>query len=138
MTTENRLRIALLALALLWAALGPLTARARAEDAFFGADKSLHFSISAAAALTCELALNSFELPAPVHYPLALALPLALGFGKELFDYARGGQASRADLSWDILGVATGLLVAFVLEKWLIGPGDATPSAGRAAIFLVK
>jgi putative lipoprotein len=128
------LRIALLGAALLGAALGPLSARVRADDAFFGADKSLHFSISAAAALTCELALDSFELPAPLHYPLALALPLGLGFGKELFDYARGGQASRADLTWDILGVATGLLVAFVLEKWLIGPSDAPALAGRAAI----
>lgn len=134
MTTSNRLRIALLGAALLGAALGPLSAPARADDAFFGADKSLHFSISAAAALTCELALDSFELPAPLHYPLALALPLGLGFGKELFDYARGGQASRADLTWDILGVATGLLVAFVLEKWLIGPSDALAPAGRAAI----
>jgi putative lipoprotein len=133
-TTENRLRIALLGAALLGAALGPLSARARADDAFFGADKSLHFSISAAAALTCELALDSFELPAPLHYPLALALPLALGFGIELFVYARGGQASRADLTWDILGVATGLLVAFVLEKWLIGSSDALAPAGRAAI----
>jgi putative lipoprotein len=132
--TDKRLHSALLGAALLWAALGPVSARARADDAFFAADKRLHFSISAAAALTCELALNSFDLPAPVHYPLALGLPLGLGFGKELFDYARGGQASRADLSWDILGVATGLLVAFVLETWLIGPSEATPTAGRAAI----
>jgi putative lipoprotein len=134
MTTSNGLRIALLAAALLGAAFGPLSARARADDAFFGADKSLHFSISAAAALTCEVALNSFELPAPLHYPLALALPLGLGFAKELFDYARGGQASRADLTWDILGVATGLLVAFVLEKWLIDEADAPPAGARAAI----
>jgi putative lipoprotein len=126
--------MALLGAALLGAALGPLSGRARADDAFFGADKSLHFSISAAAALTCELALDSFELPAPVHYPLALGLPLALGFGKELFDYARSGQASRADLTWDILGVATGLLVALVLEQWLIGPADAPAPAARAAI----
>jgi putative lipoprotein len=136
--TSNHVRIALLGAVLLGAALGPLSGRARAsarvDEAFFGADKSLHFSISAAAALTCELALNSFQLPASLHYPLALALPLGLGFGKELLDYARGGQASRADLTWDILGVATGVLVAFVLEKWLIGSADAAAPTARAAI----
>jgi uncharacterized protein YfiM (DUF2279 family) len=133
-TSGANLRFALLLAALLGAALGPLAAAARAEDEFFAPDKSLHFGVSAAAALSCELVLASLELPPALRYPLALGLPLALGFGKELLDYARGGQASRADLAWDILGVATGLLIALVLETWLIDRPDARAAPERVAI----
>lgn len=106
-------------LGLLSALLLFCSSRAHAQDAFFAADKGLHFGLSAAAALTNYVVLDSLELHTAVRYPLMLALPLALGFGKEALDWASGGVASRADLAWDILGVATGLALAYVLREWL-------------------
>jgi uncharacterized protein YfiM (DUF2279 family) len=91
------------------------SAHARDDD-FFAPDKSLHFSISAAAAFGCYLALDALPLTVAWRELLAWTLPLSLGFGKEFVDFARGGRASRADLAWDIFGVASGLLLGCLVR----------------------
>jgi uncharacterized protein YfiM (DUF2279 family) len=122
-------------LGLLTALLLLCSSGSRAQDGFFAADKGLHFGLSAAAALTNYVVLDSLELNAAVRYPLLLALPLALGFGKELLDVANGGLASRADLAWDIVGVATGLALGYALREWLF-PGPAQPNTAQPLLLL--
>jgi uncharacterized protein YfiM (DUF2279 family) len=117
-------------LGMLMAALLVSASRSHAQDAFFAPDKGLHFGLSAGATLANYAVLDSCDLNASLRYPLALALPVALGFGKELLDVANGGRASRADLAWDILGVATGLAIACVLREWLFPRATAEPTRG--------
>jgi uncharacterized protein YfiM (DUF2279 family) len=122
---------------MLMAALLVSASRSHAQDAFFAPDKGLHFGLSAGATLANYALWDSCDLDASLRYPLALALPLALGFGKELLDVANGGRASRADLAWDILGVATGLAIACVLREWLF-PRPTTESLQNRYFFFVK
>jgi uncharacterized protein YfiM (DUF2279 family) len=103
------------------------SSNSHAQDAFFAPDKGLHFGLSAGATLANYALLDSCNLNATLRDPLALALPLALGFGKEFLDFANGGRPSRADLAWDILGVATGLAIACVLREWLFPRQTAGP-----------
>ena len=106
-------------LALLTALLLIISSRTQAQDDFFGADKGLHFGLSAAAAFTSYVVLDGLELNTGVHYSLSILLPLALGVGKELLDIANGGRASGADLAWDLMGVITGFAIGYVLRTWL-------------------
>ncbi len=93
--------------------------QAAAQDAWFGADKALHFSVSAG------LAGGGYALAVPlVEAPWARAtigasFALTLGIAKELYDLSGAGDASWRDLTWDVIGTATGVLIALGIE-WLV------------------
>jgi uncharacterized protein YfiM (DUF2279 family) len=48
------------------------------------------------------------------------ALGLGAGVAKELFDLHTGGDPSWRDLAWDALGTATGLLVAYLVDLYIL------------------
>ena len=48
-------------------------------------------------------------------------LALGAGIGKETVDRYTGGDPSWRDLTWDVLGTATGLVVAWLIDRAL-GP----------------
>jgi len=129
MRAVNSARQAFLAAALLgacWAGAGSV---ADAQERSFAPDKRLHFAVSAGVAFGCVLVLDRVELSATLRTSLSLAIPLGLGLGKEVFDAARGGEFSHADLAWDVVGVATGLVLAYLVELWL---GPARPPDAAA------
>ena len=92
---------------------------ARDPDPWFGRDKALHFGASAA------LALGGYGATAlgtdDVGHRLGVAAAVALGAGitKEIVDHATGGDPSLRDLTWDVLGTASGLLVAWLLDRFV-------------------
>jgi putative lipoprotein len=95
------------------------TARADDADPWFGRDKALHFSASAV------IASGGYGLSRLVfddRRPCLLiggGLAAAAGIGKELYDLSGHGDASFRDLTWDAIGTATGLLVAWLVDRSL-------------------
>jgi uncharacterized protein YfiM (DUF2279 family) len=51
---------------------------------------------------------------------------MGAGIGKEVYDLSGRGQASWRDLTWDAVGVATGLGVALLLDLALRGVTPTT------------
>lgn len=101
-------------------ALTRVPAAAAAEsDPWFGHDKALHFSVSAG------LAAGGYGVTAAVaddrHWrlPAGALVALGAGVGKELYDLTGRGDASWRDLTWDVLGTATGLGVAWLVDRLL-------------------
>lgn len=91
-------------------------AEAQSDDDWFGADKALHFSVSAG------LAGGGYALGAVFwhdygpRFALGAGLSLTAGVVKELVDLAGTGDASWRDMTWNLIGIATGLLVAWLID----------------------
>jgi putative lipoprotein len=104
--------------ALLCALLSSATRDARGADPdpWFGTDKALHLGVSAG------LAGGGYGMASVVYeerLPRFLwggGVALAAGVGKECADSLGAGQASWKDLTWDAIGVAVGLGVAWLLD----------------------
>jgi putative lipoprotein len=132
--TRSRQRYFLGALALLLiASLRISAANASGGDDWLGADKAWHFGISAALS-SGVYAASASQYDA--RYPALLwgaGVSLTLGVGKELADATGLGTPSWKDLSWDAMGTAVGLLVAWSIDLVLRGvspkhPAFATPA----------
>jgi len=86
----------------------------------------LHFAASA------ELATNGYTLGAAfsedkrVRLASGAALALAAGFAKELYDLSAHGDFSWRDIGWDVIGTATGLLIAWLVDRFLFEPRHRT------------
>jgi uncharacterized protein YfiM (DUF2279 family) len=115
-------------------------------DPWFSERKLVHFGASA------ELASNGYTLGTAFwdqtwpRLALGAGLGITAGVGKEVYDVANHGEFSLKDLTWDAFGVATGLLVSWLLDKYLFAPrrqGRSPPparagvtSASEARVFL--
>jgi putative lipoprotein len=96
------------------------TARATEADPWFGRDKALHFGA------TFTLASGGYagtalltERPA-VRAAAGAGLGLGAGIAKEVYDRYAGGDPSWRDLTWDAMGTATGVLVAWLVDRYLL------------------
>jgi len=117
-------RSAALAL-LLVATLAAPPARAQSApdpDPWWGPDKALHFTLSAAIAGAGYGVAAIFTDQRPVRLAVGGGVALLAGGVKELFDLVGGGTPSWKDFTWDVIGTATGLLVAFLLDVLVITP----------------
>ena len=113
-----------------------LASEARAQqqdsDPWFGHDKALHFTASASLAMVGygAAALKTDDRPTRV----AAGVVIALGAGllKEAWDLTGHGDASWRDLTWDVIGTATGVLLAYAID-WAIGKigGPAASPTGQ-------
>jgi putative lipoprotein len=89
------------------------------RDLWLGPDKALHFGVS------CGLAGVGFAVAAPLRRaPVArvgtvATLVMAAGIAKEMHDRTSGGDPSLRDLTWDAVGTATGLLVGWLVDRYL-------------------
>jgi putative lipoprotein len=101
------------------ALLSPRLAAADPPDPWFGRDKALHFSASA------TLAVGGYGLGAlwsprePIRLGTGATLALGAGIAKEIADRYTGGDPSLRDLTWDAVGTASGLLVAWLLDRYV-------------------
>lgn len=86
----------------------------------------LHFAASA------EIATNGYTLGAAfwkdprARLTSGAVLSLTAGFAKELYDLAAGGDFSWRDIGWDVVGVATGLVISWLVDRFLFGDGRET------------
>lgn len=93
-------------------------------DPWLGPDKALHFGVSAGLAMA-GYGLASLGTEDTGRRLLAGAgLALAAGLGKEAWDLSGRGHASWKDLGWGVLGAATGLFLAWVIDR-VLGPEGA-------------
>ncbi|HET9955479.1 MAG TPA: hypothetical protein VFQ61_13290 [Polyangiaceae bacterium] len=82
---------------------------ARAEDRFFGPDKTLHFGASMGLAAG-GYAVSGLIWEEPWQRSVAGAsLALSAGAAKELWDLSGHGDPSWNDVAWDVIGTAVGV-----------------------------
>jgi putative lipoprotein len=99
--------------------LSPATnARAQESDAWFGHDKALHFGVSAGITMAGYGVVSLKTDHRPTRRAGAILLGLTAGVSKEVWDAFGPGDASWRDLAWDVIGTATGVLVAAGID-WL-------------------
>jgi uncharacterized protein YfiM (DUF2279 family) len=108
----------MLGVGLLWLAFFPRQAQA-ADDAWWGKDKRKHLLLSSGAAFAGYLWLGSMELEPAFRIGLTTLTVLGAGALKEAWDTGGRGQASWKDMAWNVVGNAVGLLLAWVVERWL-------------------
>jgi len=114
------------ALTLFLALSGPAMAADR--DPWFGRDKALHFSASATLAMV-GYGASALKTPDPLMRAAAGAtLGLGAGIAKELLDLTGAGDPSWRDLTWDVVGTATGVLVASGIDYLIRRVSRPAPS----------
>ena len=98
---------------------GMSRARAQEIDPWWGHDKALHFGVSAG------ITFGAYGVAAlktdhrPTRRAFAIVIGLGAGVSKEVWDVFGPGDASWRDLTWDVIGTATGVLVAAGID-WLV------------------
>lgn len=102
--------------------LAPLSARGEvsetpSRDDWLGPDKALHFSVSAGLA-GAGYAGGALLFEAPeARWLTGAGVALGAGVAKELYDAGRGSFFSVKDLTWDVLGTATGLGLSWAVDR---------------------
>ncbi len=97
-----------------------LTSPARADDGW-GRDKSLHFGISIALGAGGYGGASLLVKPRWARALLGGGLAIGVGGAKELWDI-RHGDPSWKDFTWDVIGSAAGVTVAYLLDLTLSTP----------------
>ena len=107
---------------------------AQEADPWFGADKALHFTVSASIS-GAAYGLSGLDFTTrPPRFVFGVGLALAAGVGKELYDLAGYGDPSWRDLAWDALGAGVCVLVAWLVDLAFETPSGATRSPARRAL----
>jgi putative lipoprotein len=114
---RRRLAVALPALTLL-VALAP-TARAADPDPWLGRDKALHFGASLTLAGGGYGGAALLTQRTEVRAAPGIGLAMSAGIAKEVYDRYAGGDPSWRDLTWDAVGTATGVIVAWLIDRYL-------------------
>jgi len=113
----RRLAVALSALALL-VTLAP-SAHAANPDPWLGRDKALHFGASFALASGGYGGGALLSRRTEVRAVSGAALALSAGIAKEVYDRYADGDPSWRDLTWDVVGTVTGVVVAWLIDRYL-------------------
>ena len=100
---------------------GPRVAHAdsASADPWVGRDKLIHFAASGSLAVVGYAGASMFTEDRSVRIGFGAALAVGTGVAKELWDLEGQGDASWRDLSWDLIGAATGLLVSLGVD-WAV------------------
>lgn len=86
-------------------------------DEWLGRDKALHFGVSAGIAAGGYAGTAAFTDDRTTRLLVGAGLALGAGAGKELWDLAGHGDPSAKDLAWDVVGTATGLAFAWLVDR---------------------
>jgi putative lipoprotein len=102
-------------------------------DPWFGPDKAIHFGASASIAVVAYGGASLKTDHRPTRVAAAVCFALGAGIAKEAWDLAGHGDASWRDLTWDVVGTTTGVVIAYAID-WAIsrlrGPSPV-PETGR-------
>lgn len=127
--TVREILLAVLCLSL----LAPLSARGEepeipALDDWFGQDKALHYGVSVGLA-GAGYAGGALLFEAPeARWLSGAGVALGAGVAKELYDAGRGSFFSFKDLTWDVLGTATGLGLSWAIDRLVFQRDDGMPA----------
>jgi putative lipoprotein len=105
-------------------------ARAAEPDPWFGADKALHFAVSAGVAGAGYGVTTAFASDRWKALTVGAGAALAVGALKEGYDAAGSGDPSWKDFGWDVIGAAVGLAIAWGIDAGVHG-GKAPPLSSR-------
>jgi putative lipoprotein len=109
-------------------------ARAQQQDPdpWFGPDKTLHFAASASIAVVAYAGASFKTDDRPTRVAAAVTIALGAGLLKETWDLTGHGDASWRDLTWDVIGTTTGVLIAYAID-WAVGRlrGGSVQMTGR-------
>ena len=97
--------------------MAPLPADAE-PDGWWTADKALHFS--ACFMFAGDGYATASVLSKQERYRLlaGFGVAFAAGAAKEVYDTSGGGDASWRDLTWDVLGAATGAAISWLIDRY--------------------
>lgn len=124
------MRTRLLLVLLLWAG----SASAQVDpDPWLAPDKALHFSFSAGLAGLGYGGAALMTDDRGVRLAVGAGVALTAGIAKELADLAGLGRPSWKDLAWDVAGTGVGLLVSWLLDRFVFTPllGEHQPLPAR-------
>ncbi|ATB31894.1 YfiM family protein [Melittangium boletus] len=102
--------------------LVPLSAWSQASqtpprDDWFARDKALHYSVSAGLAGAGYVG-GALLFDAPeARWLTGAGVALGAGVAKEFYDEGRGGFFSWKDITWDVLGTASGLALSWAVDR---------------------
>lgn len=106
-------------------------AQAADPDPWIAEDKALH-AVASGALASATYAAGAALLDARGHALLAAAgITLAIGAGKEALDAAGVGHPSWRDFTWDCIGAAAGLALAWSVDLLVRGVGPRRPLFAR-------
>ena len=116
-------------------------ARADDPDPWFGPDKALHFTIAAGIAgvgygLTTAFAEDRWKA-----FAVGGGAAIAAGALKEGLDATGSGDPSWKDFTWDVIGAAVGLAIAWGVDTVVHGgnaPPLVAPAGSQAAALAVQ
>ena len=126
MTSSRALTAAAIAIAIA-VIEAPAAARAADPDPWLGKDKTLHFTASS------TIAAGGYTVGALVFdgrgsaLLIGGALAAAVGIGKETLDLTGLGDPSWRDLTWDGIGIVSGLAVAWGVDLLVRGVSPRHP-----------
>ena len=111
----------------------PARAQDPDPDPWLGRDKALHFGASVIlAGVGYGVAATQFDARGP-RLLVGGGVALTAGAGKELLDMTGFGDASWRDFTWDVVGTAAGLVLAFGIDVLLRGVSARHPLFTEAA-----
>ena len=93
--------------------------RASDADPWWGQDKALHLSASFMIAGDGYAGASLLSRRESTRLGAGAGLALAAGAAKEVYDKYSGGDASLRDLTWDVVGAATGTMVSWLVDRYL-------------------
>lgn len=107
-------------------AFGSIANDARADDdPWLGHDKFLHASVSGTLAnLTYAGGTQLFDARGSALLAAA-GVTLAIGAAKETIDLTGAGDPSWKDFTWDVIGTAAGLAIAYAMDLFVRGTEPA-------------
>ena len=111
-------------------------ALAQGKDSFLTRDKAEHFVLSAGLAAAGYGAGATFFESREARLLTGAGLALTLGAAKELDDLRGPGVASWADMTWNVVGTAAGLLVAYGVDRvvMILRNGRGAGAGGGLAV----
>src|SRR5437016_6314791 len=93
-------------------------AHADPRDPWFARDKASHYSVSLALAVGGYETGAIFSQRPPVRLATGVVVALSVGLAKEVSDRRNGGDSSFRDFTWDAIGTATGVVVAWLFDTY--------------------
>lgn len=91
-------------------------------DPWFAPDKALHFTFSAGLAGLGYGGAALVTEDRGVRLAVGGGVALAAGIAKELLDLTGLGHPSWKDLAWDVAGTAVGLVISWLLDRFVFTP----------------
>jgi len=95
-------------------------AQAAEPDPWFARDKVMHLTVSVALAGTSYATAAGYNKRTSVRLLSGAGIAFSAGIAKEIDDHYEGRGFSWRDLTWDAIGTATGTLVAWLVDRYLL------------------